>query len=108
MKKAGIVLLVLLVLGITLYAITGLFIIQPIGAVPDGVTIWYVRAGMNVSFIESADGLALKKDGQVSLMSRLGYMSGMIGAMENKIIARLPYSETSFLASTGGVTFQSK
>lgn len=38
----------------------GIFIIQPIGAIPEGATIVYWRSGLNVPFIASADGLLVK------------------------------------------------
>jgi len=58
--------LILLVLFFT----TGFFVIQPIRAVPDGMTNWYFRAGLNLGFIESADGILLDSSGKVSLFGR--------------------------------------
>jgi hypothetical protein len=46
------------------------FVVQPIGAIPDGTTIFYFRLGLNTSFIASADGFLLDNGQDVSLRSR--------------------------------------
>jgi hypothetical protein len=79
-----------------------LFIVQPIGAVPDGVTLLMWRTG-RLHFIESADALCAREMGGVSLLCRGGVLAGV--AQANAIIARLPYSESLYLVSTGGVTY---
>ena len=97
--------LLTLVIGILFYFSFGFFVIQPIGAIPDGVTIMYFRMGLNVSFISSPDGILIDNDQDVSLLARMIIM-GKFGAIVNeRKIVRLPYSETMYLISTGGKEF---
>jgi hypothetical protein len=42
------------------YFTTGLFVIQPIGALPEGATVWYWRFDTSLPFISSTDGLLLE------------------------------------------------
>jgi len=94
------------VVVLLLYAFTGFFVIQPIGAIPNGATVWYVRAGLKMPFIASADGMLLESGGGVSLLGR----AMMMGAVQERIADRkilvLPYSQRLYLHSTGGVTFE--
>lgn len=105
-KKAyiwtSIILAVLLIVG---YSTTGFIVIQPIGALPEGTTIWYVRAGYDLPFITSPDGYSLDKTGSVSLMSRMGAISALMDVANEKKIARFPYSDSMYLKSTGGQRF---
>src|SRR6056297_1847504 len=105
-SKLPVVLLVLAVILFLLFFTTGFFVIQPIGAVPDGVTIWYFRAGLNLGFIESADGLLLDGSGEVSLFGRAAMIGKVVELIENKTIARLPYSKAIYRISTGGIEFE--
>jgi hypothetical protein len=84
----------------------GFFVIQPIGAVPKGATIFYFRLGMNTSFISSADGIILDSDQEVSLLSRLMVMGAFAESAKNRKIITLPYSKSLYLISTGGVEFK--
>jgi hypothetical protein len=79
-----------------------LFVIQPIGSIPEGRTL--VISRMNkTNFIDSADALCERTQGGVSLLCR----GAMLGAIVNKakIYARLPYSEYLYLKSTGGKSY---
>ena len=49
--------------------------------------------------------MCLQIQGHVSLLCRLGALAGL-AATKDRIIVRLPYSETAYLWSTGGHTFQ--
>lgn len=73
-------------------------VIQPIGAIPDGVTAIVVGV-KNVRFIDSPDAICARHEGGVSLWCR-GREAAAI-AREGKILVRLPYSETLFRV-TGG------
>lgn len=91
---------VLFLLGI--YFCFGIFVVQPIGAVPEGVTVVYLRLGTNMSFISSADGILLKNDQGVSLLTR-GIVLAKVGEfVADRKIVSLPYSRTLYLISTGG------
>lgn len=104
-KLVGFILITVLVL-LAGYLLTGFYVMQPIGAFPDGFTVWYMRAGTGMRFIESADGMALKNDGQVSLFSRMTYMAKAAINIQGRIIAQFPYNEGFYLMSTGGSTFE--
>lgn len=75
--------------------ITGLriVVIQPIGALPEGVTAVVIGV-RNVNFLDSPDAICNRHEGGVSLLCR-GREAGAI-AREGTILLRLPYSETLF------------
>lgn len=79
-----------------------IFVIQPIGALPEGRTVVITRL-TNLNFIDSADAFCDRKMGGVSLLCR-GAVLGRVG-QEAKILLRLPYSETLYGISTGGKSF---
>lgn len=81
-------------LGIWLGGIR-IIVIQPIGAIPQGVTV--VVAGINANIVDSPDAMCQRIQGGVSLLCR-GMMAGAI-AKEGKILLRLPYSEILFRLS---------
>ena len=105
-KKKFVLLIVLLSVLATTYFGTGFFVIQPIGAIPEGRTIWYVRMGLNIPFVSSADGILLKKDTGVSLLGRAMMMSSVLDLIDDKILLKLPYSKTLYKISTNGVEFE--
>lgn len=89
------------------YVGTGFVVIQPIGALPDGVTFWTWRmqyAAGRFEFVESPDSLCLKVQAGVSLLCRMSALSAVVGN-KGRIILRLPYSDTLYLISTGGARF---
>jgi hypothetical protein len=75
-------------------------VVQPIGAVPDGVTA-IVWRNDKLNFIDSADAICQREFGGVSLFCR----AGVLGGVAERIIVRLPYSEFLYLRSTGGRTY---
>lgn len=91
---AGIVLVVL-------YFLTGFYTVQPIGALPDGITLFVWRTG-GEPFFNSPDGHCLRVVGEVSLLCR---GLAMEQAPADRIIVRLPYWEWAYLRSTGGQSF---
>ncbi|HEV7165901.1 MAG TPA: hypothetical protein VGO35_10970 [Gammaproteobacteria bacterium] len=93
------------VICVTLYFTTGLFVVQPIGVVPNGATIWYWRIHTNYPFIASADGLLLDRVGNVSLLGRVVALGATANELQDKKIATFPYSRTLYLMSTGGKEF---
>lgn len=105
-KKVFIVLVVVVSVLLACFLFTGFFVIQPIGAIPEGKTIWFVRAGTTLPFISSADGLLLKKDAGVSLLGRAVVLSSVIDVIEDKIILKIPYVKALYLISTNGVEFE--
>jgi len=97
--------LLLAVLAASLIAYTQItvFVVQPLGALPEGKTLIIGRLS-GTRFIDSADAMCDRLQGGVSLLCR-GMVLGKV--MENaRIYARLPYSETLYMLSTGGKAFE--
>jgi len=80
----------------------GIFIIQPIGAIPDGATIVYFRAGLNLPFVASADGLLEESGAGVSLLGRGLMIAKISELLEDRKVMTLPYSNSLYLWSTDG------
>ena len=79
-----------------------IFVIQPIGSIPEGRTLIISRMN-KTNFVDSADAMCERTQGNVNLICR----AAMIGAIANKatIYARLPYSEYLYLKSTDGKSY---
>lgn len=82
----------------------GVFTIQPIGALPDGITVVYLFRNPEMSFFSSPDGLCLDINGSVTLLCRMAALSA-VDELADRIILRLPYSHWAYLQSTGGLEF---
>ncbi len=78
-----------------------IFVVQPIGAIPEGRTIIITRL-TTMNFIDSADAWCERRFGGVKLC-RAAVMGR--AADRTTILARLPYSETLYKISTGGKTY---
>jgi hypothetical protein len=102
-KKKHAWIFIILVLLVVFYFVFGFMTIQPIGAIPDGITLLVIRAGTQLKFFDSPDALCERLNGEVSLLCR-GMAMGLI-AENATIVLRLPYIDTFYLASTGGVTY---
>ena len=102
-KKVSIIsLVVLAVITVVVYTQVTVFIIPPIGAVPEGRTLIISRLNQT-KFIDSADAMCERLQGGVSLLCR-GIFLGSI-AKNATIYIRLPYSEWLYNISTGGKTY---
>ena len=101
-KRIGLFLLVGFVVLVLFRSFCGIFVVQPIGAIPDGGTIIYWRSALRMPFIASADGLQQEFDGGVSLLGRAVILGGLTDMLKERKIISLPYSETLYLWSTGG------
>lgn len=100
------VLLPLVALGVALvvfYTQVTIFVIPPIGAVPEGRTLLIGRTKAT-EFIDSADAICERMQGAVNLLCR-GMILGAV-AENSRIHLRLPYSQTLYLISTGGATYE--
>jgi hypothetical protein len=107
MKKQTIVALILLALFGTLFRVfCGIFVIQPIGAIPEGVTIIYWRSGLNLPFIASVDGLLDESGAGVSLLGRGMIFAKLSVPLKEREILRVGYSKTIYLWSTKGKTYE--
>lgn len=104
--KKFIIPILLLFLSFCFYKFTGFFVIQPIGAIPEGATIWYFRNDTNLGFVESADGLMLKREGYVNLLGRMIVLGKVLEELDDKRICKLPYMNWMYLISTKGQSFE--
>jgi len=82
----------------------GVFTVQPIGALPEGVTLVYHSRGPEMPFFSSPDALCIQMQGGVSLMCR-GIALGAAADLADRVLLRLPYSHWAYLQSTGGLEF---
>ncbi|MCC6920139.1 MAG: hypothetical protein IT548_13125 [Alphaproteobacteria bacterium] len=64
------------------------FVIQPIGAIPDGATL-VIYGAPGLDFIDSADAFCDRKQGGVSLLCRGVVIGGV--AKNSTVLVRLPY-----------------
>ena len=96
-------LVVLAAFMIVAYTQVTFFVIQPIGAVPDGRTLVIWRTG-KLKFIDSADGLCARESNGLSLLCRIQVLGAI--AQNSTVIARLPFSETLYLLSTDGKKYE--
>jgi hypothetical protein len=102
MSKTSIVFISIAILVIVLFSQVTFFIIQPIGAVPEGNTLVILRMN-KTNFIDSADAMCAREMDGVSLLCRGMMMSAI--ATEGTILVRLPYSEFLYSISTDGKTY---
>jgi hypothetical protein len=82
----------------------GVFTVQPIGALPEGVTFIYHSRSSEMPFFSSPDGLCLLMQGSVNLLCRGVALSAM-EELTDRILIKLPYSRWAYLRSTGGIEF---
>jgi hypothetical protein len=101
LKTFVVIFLVGLLFIVILIYNTGFYTIQPIGALPEGVTLVVWRK-TGEPFFNSPDAHSIKTTGGVSLLSR---GLSMAYAPKDRIILRLPYLEFAYLQSTGGKKF---
>lgn len=91
----------LLVLIVAYLAGVRVLVIQPIGAIPDGVTA-IVSGVPGLNFVDSPDAYCERKQGYVNLICR----GGIVAAVGNKgtILLKLPYNDLLY-GMTGAPTF---
>ncbi|MCY1301403.1 hypothetical protein D9M70_510140 [compost metagenome] len=102
MRNALIGLVCFLVVAVAAYTQLTIFVVPPIGAVPEGRTVVMLRLN-KTEFIDSADAMCERIQGGVSLLCRGITMAAVVE--KTKILARLPYSRTLYLISAGGKTY---
>lgn len=101
-KASTITLAVVLVLAVLVSTQITIFVVPPIGAVPEGRTLIISRLNRG-DFIDSADAMCERMQGGVNLLCR-----GMVLAAVAKnavVFMRLPYSQSLYLISTGGKVY---
>ena len=103
MKTGIIITLIVVAAGLAASQLLTVFVIQPIGAIPEGRTLIISRLN-NTNFIDSADAMCEREMGGVSLMCRVMVMGAV--AKNGTIYARLPYSSALYGISTGGKSYE--
>jgi hypothetical protein len=101
MKKI-ILLFTVIILSVVIYTQITLFVVQPIGAVPEGKTLVILRLN-KTNFIDSADALCIREQGYLNILCR-GMMLGAI-SKKSKILFKLPYNKYLYSISTKGLKF---
>lgn len=95
----------ILALGVAWFLLRpGVFTVQPIGALPDGVTFIYHSRNPDMPFFSSPDGLCLEMQGSVSLLCR-GTALSASSELTDRMLIKLPYIRWAYLRSTGGREF---
>lgn len=99
MNKGMIAILSIAVLVVLFCTQVTFFVVQPIGAVPEGKVMLMLRMN-KTKFIDSADALCVREMNGVSLLCR----GIMMAAVVNKgtTLIKLPYSEFLYNISTDG------
>ena len=101
-NKHTIWLVVVAFVSLIIYTQITIFVIPPIGALPEGKTIVIARLN-KTEFIDSPDAMCERIQGGVSLLCR----AMVLGAVINKttILVRLPYSSWLYNISTDGKVY---
>ena len=84
------VLIVLILIMIVVYTQITIFIVPPIGAIPEGKTLIITRLN-KTNFIDSADAMCERMQGRVNLLCRRLMLGSVV--KNTKILLRLPYFE---------------
>jgi hypothetical protein len=100
--KSLLAILCVLAVGVVAAQFVTIFVIQPIGAVPEGRTVIITRLN-TMQFIDSADAWCERQAGGVNLLCRGAVMARVVN--QAIILARLPYSETLYKISTDGKSY---
>jgi hypothetical protein len=91
-----------LLVALLFYTQFTVFVVQPIGAIPEGKTLILKRT-TRLHFIDSADAVCKRETGSVNLLCRGVVLAAV--AKNDMVVGRLPCSETLYLVSTGGVKY---
>jgi hypothetical protein len=100
-RRTIILLLIVAVVLVVLYTQVGFYTVQPIGTIPNGVTLLIWRHS-DEPFFNSPDGTCLRLMNGVSLLCRA---QAMQLAPADRIILRLGYWDFAYLQSTNGARF---
>ncbi len=101
-KRTLVLIFVFVVVSVLASTQVTFFVVQPMGAVPEGRTLLISRLRSS-TFIDSADAMCERIQGGVSLLCR-GMVMGQVG-QNATVYLRLPYSATLYQLSTGGKVY---
>jgi hypothetical protein len=99
-NRGKLLILILIILAVIIYTRISLYTIQPMGVVPNGVTLVLWR-DPGKPFFDSADATCLRAEGTVTLLCR---GSAISQALNSRPLLLLPYWDWAYLQSTGGRT----
>lgn len=97
--KKSLAALFVIVLGIVFYTQITIFVIPPVGALPEGKTLIITRSG-KLNFIDSPDAMCERAQREVTPMCRLIAMAAIVN--NTTILGRLPYSSLLYNTSMSG------
>jgi len=101
-RGVAVALVVVLLVVLLIRTQVTIFVVPPIGAVPEGRTLIISRLNRG-EFVDSADAMCERMQGGVNLLCR-GMVLGAV-AKNATVFLRLPYSESLYLISTGGKVY---
>ncbi len=99
MSKILIILVSMVIILIVLFTQISLFVVQPMGAIPEGKTLVILKLN-KTNFIDSADAMCVRETGKLNLICRGMMLSAVI--KKGKILTELPYSHFLYKFSTNG------
>ncbi|WKJ91440.1 hypothetical protein QZJ86_04720 [Methylomonas montana] len=102
-KNSTIVLIFAAIIAGAIYTQITIYVIPPIGALPEGQTVIITRLN-KTEFVDSPDGMCERIQGGVSLLCRGMVMGAVID--KSSILLRLPYSSWLYSISTGGKVYE--
>jgi len=93
---------VVIILFTIIYTQFGFYSVQPIGAIPQGLTAIVRRSG-DEPFFNSPDATSIRRTGGLSLLTRMAAIAS--GPLKERLVLKLPYMDWAYLASTDGKKF---
>ena len=104
MKQRTIIALVILAVALlAVYTQLTVFVIPPIGALPEGKTVIITRLN-KTEFVDSPEAMCERIQGGVSLLCRAMVMGAVIE--KTTVLMRLPYSSWLYDISVGGKHYE--
>ncbi|WP_243312338.1 hypothetical protein [Fundidesulfovibrio agrisoli] len=82
-----------------------IFVIPPIGGLPDGRTLVILKRE-KTRFIDSPDAFCVRERGGVSPECRAAALGGILDQGNGPVLLTLPYSRWLYLMSTDGAEFE--
>lgn len=108
MKKSRVVLLVLgvlVLLGLSFFTMTGLYVDPPVPKKDPGSTVWFYRRLIKTPFLFSADSIALSNGAVPTEELRAEVSRNVSARLSRHVLARFPFSRTLYMATTGNRDF---
>lgn len=97
-----ILILIVFLIAIIPFLRPGVYTIQPVDALPDGVTIFYLFRPSGVPFFTSLDPGCYYSPTSVSLICN-AMVRSKLEELSGKILWKIPYNHSAYLKGSGGV-----